>query len=71
MEKEELIKRLTRTEYKIVTFSLQDHKAIALLMLIDKELQNLKAEGKELGRQMQFESIKETIESGIKKAYKY
>jgi hypothetical protein len=69
MEKEELIKRLTRTEYRVITFALQDHKAIALLMLIDKELENLKAEGKELGRQMQFESIRETIESGIKKAF--
>ena len=59
---------MTRTNYNVVTIGLQDHKAIALLELVIKELNNLKVDGEQLpGKQMQLMSIKESIEMALEK----
>ena len=60
--------KLTRTSYNVVTIGLQDHKAIALLQLVNKELNNLKADDKQLlGKQMELMSIKYSIEMALDK----
>ena len=65
---ENLTDKLARTNYNVVTIGLQDHKAIALLQLVIKELNNLKADDEQLlGKQMQLMSIKESIEIALEK----
>jgi hypothetical protein len=65
---ENLTDKLARTNYNVVTIGLQDHKAITLLQLVIKELNNLKADDEQLlGKQMQLMSIKESIEMALEK----
>ena len=65
---ENLTDKLARTKYNVVTIGLQDHKAISLLQLVIKELNNLKADDEQLlGKQMQLMSIKESIEMALEK----
>jgi hypothetical protein len=65
---ENLTDKLARTNYNVVTIGLQDHKAITLLQLVIKELNNLKADDEQLlGKQMQLKSIKESIEMALEK----
>jgi hypothetical protein len=67
MEKEELINRLTRTEYKIITLGFNAVDTSVLKEVLEK---SLKDESRP-GFQMRIESILKTIDKGIEKAYKY
>ena len=65
MDKGELIKRLTRTEYKVITFSLSESNTSVLKEILEERLKD----ESRLGFQMRIESILKTIDKGIEKAY--